>query len=72
MDPGRMALKQKGQEGKMGLSNCVMEEGNFMCICDYITVKVIFFPVKNFNQSTYDIDVISELLPIQSEVTEAV
>lgn len=43
-----------------------------MCVCDYITVKIIFFPVVNFTQSTHEMAVISELLHIQSKVIEVV
>lgn len=41
---------------------------NGMCIRDDITVKIIFFPVVNFTQSTYDITVISEISDIYPEV----
>lgn len=69
---GEKKEDQKEPEVKIAPSNCVMVERNSMCVCDYITVKIIFFPVVNFTQSTHEMAVISELLHIQPKVIEVV
>lgn len=71
MERIKTRLKKK-PAGKMELPTSVIAERKSMCLCDSITVKIIFSPVMNFTPSTYDMVVISELLHMQSEVSEFV